>query len=153
MKSLSETETERGRQETFEMSDNSTPTPPPTQQVASSSSSYRQTPTPPPPPLPRTSPVWEKQVYLFILYLYRTGRKSNTNLFHLDKTNGKCIYSHYQVKMKTTENMIVNASSLQSLEGHNLPLKTKCNFVRFDGKEKRKSRNRKLFQRKSLGES
>ena len=49
--------------------------------------------------------------------------------------------------------MIVNASSLQSLEGNNLPLKPKCNFVRFDGKDKRKSQNRKLFQSKSIGES
>ena len=53
--------------------------------------------------------------------------------------------------MKTTENMIVNASSLESLEGNILPLKTKYNLVRFNGEEKRKSQNKKLFQR-NIGE-
>ena len=54
--------------------------------------------------------------------------------------------------MKTREN-IVNAASLQSLEGNNLPLKTKDHLVNFNGKEERKSRNKKLFQSNSLGES
>ena len=53
--------------------------------------------------------------------------------------------------MKTTENVIVNASSLESLEGNNLPLKTKYNLVRFNGEEKRKSQDKKLFQN-NIGE-
>ena len=54
--------------------------------------------------------------------------------------------------MKTRETVIVKASGLQSLEGNALHLKTKYHLVTSNGKEERKSRNKKLFQSNSIGE-